>query len=146
MVREGAAVGPPPVPKGDHRLTERTFETGGEILRVGSTVIVFDGNSQKKLLITSIGTKRVFIESPYGKPIPYGIADRKSQQGAYLSTFKTETEVAAELRRQVAKSRLRDLGVEARMGKPPEDGLSPYSTETLEQVAAILAASVVNKA
>lgn len=126
-------------------MSERTFETGGEILGTGSTVVVFDGNSQRRLKVTSVGTRRVFIESPHGNPIPYSMETRKSQQGAYVSYFKTETEVAAELRREVAKSRLRDLGVEARLGRPPEDGLSPYSTETLEQVAFLLEAGIVNK-
>jgi len=95
---------------------ERTFETGGEVLRVGSKVVVFDGNSQRELAITDIGTKRVFIESPYGfKPVPYSKEDRSSQQGAYSSYFRTKTEVAQEQVRAMVKARLRDLGIEARM-------------------------------
>ncbi|QJD53706.1 hypothetical protein SEA_KELA_135 [Streptomyces phage Kela] len=118
---------------------ERTFETGGEVLRVGSKVVVFDGNSQRELAITDIGTKRVFIESPYGfKPVPYGKEDRSSQQGAYHSYFRTKTEVAQEQVRAMTKARLRDLGIEARMAGPGKDGLSPYSTETLRDVIAVL--------
>lgn len=119
---------------------ERTFETGGEVLRVGSIVVVFDGNSQKELAVTEIGTRRIFIESPYGKPIPYSQTDRKSQQGAYGSYFRTRTEVAQEQERTLAKSRLRDLGIEARVIGFGEDGLARYSTETLGRVADLLEA------
>lgn len=122
---------------------ERTFETGGEVLRIGSIVVVFDGNSQKELSVTEIGTKRIFIESPYGKPIPYSQEDRKSQQGAYGSYFRTRTEVSQEQERILAKSRLRDLGVEARVAGYGEDGLAPYSTETLNRVADLLEAEIV---
>lgn len=128
-------------------MSERTFEVGGEILRVGSTVVVLDGNSQRRRKVTEIGTKRIFIESATShKPVPYSKTDRKSQQGAYPSYFRTETEIASEHRRDLAKSRLRDLGVEARLGPPQRDGLSPYSTETLEEVAALLEAALVNQA
>lgn len=120
-------------------MTERTFETGGEILRVGDTVIVSDGNSQKELAITSIGTSRIFIESGWGyKPVPYSKQTRQSQQGGYGSVFRTKTEVAAAQRRELARARLRDLGVEARLGPPGNDGLSPYSTEALERFADLL--------
>lgn len=129
-------------------MSERTFETGGETLRVGSTVVVFDGNSQKRRQVTEIGTKRIFIESTGSgyKPIPYSKEDRKSQQGVYSSYFKTETEVAAELHRELTRSRLRDLGIEARLGAPGNDGFSRYSTETLEQVAILLEVTLVNQA
>jgi hypothetical protein len=128
-------------------MSERTFETGGEILRVGSTVVVFDGNKVRRLKVTEIGTKRVFIESATGnRPVPYSKEDRKSQQGAYGYYFKTETEVAAIQRRELTRSRLRDLGIEARLGAPGHDGFSVYTTETLEQVAVLLEGAVVNKA
>lgn len=128
-------------------MGERTFETGGEVLRVGSTVVVFDGNSMKRLKVTEIGTKRIFIESATShRPVPYSKEDRKSQQGAYGYYFKTETEVAAIQRRELTRSRLRDLGIEARLGAPGHDGFSAYSTETLERVAALLEATVVNQA
>lgn len=120
-------------------MSERTFETGGEILRVGSTVVVFDGNTQRRLKVTEIGTKRIFIESATShRPVPYSKEDRKSQQGVYGSYFRTETEVAADQRRAALKSRLRDLGVEARMKSGPEDGLSIYPNDVLEHVAEYL--------
>lgn len=128
-------------------MSERTFETGGEVLRVGSTVVVFDGNSVKRLKVTEIGTKRIFIESATShRPVPYSKEDRKSQQGAYGYYFKTETEVAAIQRRELVRSRLRDLGIEARLGAPGCDGFSVYTTETLEQMAALLETTVVNQA
>jgi hypothetical protein len=120
-------------------MTERTFETGGEVLRVGDTVVVSDGNSQKELAITSIGTTRIFIESGWGyKPVPYSKETRQSQQGAYGSVFRTKTEAAAAQRRELARARLRDLGMEARLGPPGKDGFSRYSTEALERVAVLL--------
>lgn len=120
-------------------MTERTYETGGEVLRIGSTVVVFDGNTVRRLKVTEIGTKRIFIESATShRPVPYSKEDRKSQQGAYVSYFRTETEVAADQRRAVLKSKLRDLGIEARMKGGGEDGLSIYSNLVLEQLVEYL--------
>lgn len=120
-------------------MAERTFETGGEVLRVGSKVVVFDGNSQRELEITEIGTKRIFIESGYGfKPVPYSKVDRRTQQGAYASYFKTLTEVAEEQRHALAKSRLRDLGVEGRIIGHGRTGFDQYSVDTLNEVAELL--------
>ncbi|WGV35835.1 hypothetical protein SEA_FRANKENWEENIE_146 [Streptomyces phage Frankenweenie] len=122
-----------------------SFETGGEVLTVGSKVVVFDGNSQRELAITSIGTKRIFIESAYGfKPVPFSKEDRSAQQGAYHQYFKTLTEVANEQIRASVKSRLRDLGIEARIVGHGKDGLDRYSTETLRQVAELLDRSLLN--
>jgi len=119
----------------------RSFETGGEVLTVGSTVILFDGNSQKECPITEIGTKRVFIGSPYGfKPVPFSRETRHALQGAYTLYFKTKTEVAEERRRTLAKARLRDLGIEARLVGHGKDGLEPYSVDTLNEVADLLEA------
>jgi hypothetical protein len=124
-----------------------SYETGGEILTVGSTVIVFDGNTKRELAITSIGPKRVFIESAYGhRPVPYSKETRVSQQGAYHSYFRTKTEVAEEQRRNVAKARLRDLGIEARLAGGGQDGLSPYPTDLLIQIADLLEDSKLNLA
>lgn len=126
-------------------MTERTFEVGGEVLRVGDTVIVADGNSQKELAITSIGTSRIFIESGWGhKPVPYSKKTRQSQQGSYGSVFRTKTEVAATQRRELARSRLRDLGVEARLGPPGRDGFSPYPTDVLERMVELLEKESLN--
>ena len=123
-------------------MVERTFETGGEVLRVGSKVAVFDGNSQRELAITEIGTKRIFIESAYGfKPVPFSKEDRTAQQGAYHQYFKTLTEVSLEQERASVKSRLRDLGIEARIAGHGKDGLEPYSVDTLREVAGILEAA-----
>lgn len=128
-------------------MNERTFETGGEVLKAGSTVVVFDGNKTRRLKVTEIGTKRIFIESATShRPVPYSKEDRKSQQGLYGSYFRTETEVAVMQRRELVRSRLRDLGVEAKVGAPGHDGFSVYTTETLEQVAVLLEESVVNQA
>jgi hypothetical protein len=119
-----------------------SFETGGEVLTVGSKVVVFDGNSQRELAVTSIGTKRIFIESAYGfKPVPFSKEDRTAQQGAYHQYFRTLTEVTLEQERAFVKSRLRDLGIEARISGHGKDGLDPYSVDTLREVAGILEAA-----
>jgi hypothetical protein len=116
-----------------------SFETGGEVLTVGSKVVVFDGNSQRALAVTSIGTKRIFIESAHGfKPVPFSKEDRTAQQGAYHQYFRTLTEVALEQERAVVKSRLRDLGIEARIAGHGKDGLEAYSVDTLREVVGVL--------
>lgn len=116
-------------------MTERTFETGGEVLHVGDTVIVFDGNSQKECPVTEIGTKRIFIDSPYGfKPVPYSKETRVVLQGAYHSYFKTKTEVADDQRRAVLKAQLKDLGLMPTIAGGGNDGLSVYPTIVLEQL------------
>lgn len=122
-----------------------SFETGGEVLTVGSKVVVFDGNSQRELAVTSIGTKRIFIESGYGfRPVPYSKETRQAQQGQYTQYFRTLTEVADHRIRASVKSRLRDLGIEARVVGHGKDGLDPYSTETLRQVVELLDRSLLN--
>lgn len=120
----------------------KSFETGGEVLVVGSKVVVFDGNSQRELAVTDIGTKRIFIESAHGfRPIPYSKEDRTAQQGAYHQYFRTLTEVALEQERASVKSRLRDLGIEARVAGHGKDGLAAYSVDTLREVAGVLEAA-----
>lgn len=122
-----------------------SFETGGEVLTVGSMVVLFDGNRQKECAITAIGPKRVTIESPYGhKPIPFSRETRQALQGGYTLYFRTKTELAAEQRRTLAKSRLRDLGVEARLAGPGKDGLDGYSTDTLIRIAEMLEEEKLN--
>lgn len=122
----------------EEEVQEQTYETGGEVLRVGDTVIVFDENRHRELKITSIGRKRVHIESLNGyRPVPYDKETRKSQQGAYGSYFRTKTEVAEQQHRALLKSQLRDLGIEARI-KGNGDGLDPYSNAVLEQLVEYL--------
>jgi hypothetical protein len=121
-------------------MAERTFEVGGEILHVGDTVIVFDGNTRSERAITGIGTKRIFIESMHGYgPVPYSKETREDLQTAYIGYFRTKTEVAEMQRRDVVKSKLRDLGVEVNFISR-RDGLERYSAETLEKIAGILEA------
>lgn len=120
-------------------MAERTFETGGEVLEVGSTVVVFDGNSQKEVAVTEIGTKRIFLDSPWGfRPIPYSRETRVSLQGAYHSYFRTKTEVAEEQRRAVLKAQLKDLGLMPTIAGGGKDGLHPYGTSVLEQLVEYL--------
>lgn len=126
-------------------MTERTFEIGGEVLRVGSTVIVFDGNRHREKAVTAIGTSRIHIESlGVGKPVPYDKKTRRSLQGAYGSYFRTKTEVAATQRRDLVRARLRDLGLEVRVAGN-RDFSEPYSTELLEEVAGMLQAALPNQ-
>ncbi|AXH66295.1 hypothetical protein SEA_SATIS_134 [Streptomyces phage Satis] len=121
-------------------MKERTFETGGEVLHVGDTVIVFDGNSQREREVTEIGTKRIHIEAVYGgNPVPYSKENRRNLQGNYTSYFRTKTEVAERQRRDLVKSKLRDLGIEARMTGPHDD-LDRYPVEMLEEIAGMLEA------
>lgn len=119
-------------------MRERTVEIGGEILGVGSVVVVFDGNSQKRRKIVSVGTKRIHVEGFGVNPTPFSLEDRKSRDGAYVNWFKTETEVAAELRHALVKSRLRDLGIQAMVGGFGTDSLDAYPDDVLEGVVALL--------
>jgi hypothetical protein len=125
-------------------MQERTFETGGEVLKVGSVVVVFDGNRHREREVTSIGTSRIHIESTgTGKPIPYDKETRHSLQGQYGSIFKTKTELAEQQRRDLVKVELRDLGFEPRV-TGIRDWLAPYSTEFLEELAGLLRAKNPN--
>lgn len=121
-------------------MNERTLETGGEVLRVGSMVIVFDGNSQRERAVTQIGTKRIHVESiGRGAPIPFDRETRRGLQAGYSVYFRTRTEVTAYARHDAAKARLRDLGMDPIFlrGSDP----TRYSVEVLEQVIGILEAS-----
>jgi hypothetical protein len=121
-------------------VRERTFETGGEVLRVGDAVIVFDGNTQRERAITEIGTKRIKIESMHGaRPVPYSKETRHDLQTAFSGYFKTKTEVAEQQRRDLVKSKLRDLGIEARMTGHHTD-LDRYPVDLLEKIAGMLEA------
>lgn len=119
-------------------MAERTVEVGGEIIGPGSFVIVFDANSQRRRKVASVGTKRIQIEVSGVNPTPFSIEDRHNKDGAYPSWFKTETEVAAELRHVTLKSRLRDLGIQAKVGGYGTDSLDAYPDDVLEQVIAVL--------
>lgn len=126
-------------------MTGRTFETGGEVLSAGDTVIVFDGNSQKERKIILVGTQRVQIEGFTGNSVPYNIENRRSQSGGYRSYFRTKTEVAEMNRRSSLRGELRELGIECRVGGSGPDGFSPYSNETLEQMVRLLQEANPNK-
>lgn len=117
----------------------RTFESGGETLAVGSTVIIFDGNSQKERAITQVGTKRVHIESERGQQAtPYSLETRTNLQGQYTSYFRTKTEVAEYARRDIIRNRLQGLGVDFTVQFL--NGGRKYSAEALERVIGILEA------
>lgn len=121
-------------------MNERTLETGGETLRVGSMVIVFDGNKQKERAVTQIGTKRIHIDSPgRGGAIPFDKETRQSVQAGYTFYFRTHTEVAGYARQDAAKARLRELGMDPTFLKGPD--FSRYDVEVLEQVIEILEAN-----
>lgn len=121
--------------------TGRTFETGGEVLRVGSTVIAFDGNMHREVAVTDIGTKRIHLESlGRGKPVPYDKDTRRSLQGAYASVFRTKTEMADQQRRDLLRAKLRDLGFEVRVSGT-RDWLAPYTTDFLENLVEIIHAN-----
>lgn len=121
-------------------MNERTLETGGEVLHVGSMVVVFDGNSQKERAVTQIGTKRIHIESVgRGAPIPFDKETRQGSQSGYALYFRTRTEVAAYARRDAVKARLRSLGMDLHFqGRTDSDR---YAVEVLEEVAGILEAN-----
>lgn len=118
-------------------MAQRTVEIGGETLGPGSVVIVFDGNSQKERVVASVGTRRIQLECGGKNPVPYSLDDRKNRDGAYVSWFKTKTEVAQIVRRNHLVSRLRDLGAEARV-LGAKTGFDPYPNEVLQAVADLL--------
>lgn len=121
-------------------MNERILETGGETLRVGSTVIIFDGNSQKERAVTQIGTKRIHIDSPgSGGPVPFDKETRQAVQAGYAFYFRTHTEVAAYARQDATKARLRGLGMDPIFLRGPD--FDRYSFDVLEQVIELLEAN-----
>lgn len=121
-------------------MKEREFEIGGEILRPGSKVVVYDGREYDDCTVTRIGTRRIYIDVR-GRESAFSMADRADTEKSYGYTryFRTKTEVAATKRREALIARIFDLGLQPTRidGK---GSLRFYSDETLEGVIALLEA------
>lgn len=120
-------------------MTGRTFSTGGEVLGVGDTVIVFNGRSQRECPITKIGTQRITIDVQ-GREVPFNGDSRQDceSRSGYVRYFRTKTEVAGQQERDLLVGTLHDLGVQGRNPGTGKDGLRQYPNEVLEAVIAIL--------
>lgn len=116
---------------------ERVIEVGGETLKAGDTVIVYNGRSSREAPITRIGTRRIFLKV-HGREAPFSIESRKDcvNTAGYTPYFRTRTEEAAGLKRQTLMTRLNELG----LGAHSSDDwlLSRYPDGVLEKMISIL--------
>lgn len=122
----------------ENRVKEREIEVGGEILRTGSKVVVYDGREYDDCGVTRIGTRRIYIEVR-GRESAFSIESRVDTEKNYGYTryFRTKTEVAAVKKRERLIGRLFDLGLQPTRvdGK---GSLRHYPDEALEQIIAVL--------
>lgn len=123
----------------------KSIELGGEILTVGSTVIVYGGGrrgvGKEELPITKIGTKYIHIKR-HGSDAPFDVETRRDAKNTngYVGHFKTHTEVARIEKRRDLIRRLHDLGLQPTQGSSA--ALDQYDDATLEEVIAILSQKV----
>ncbi len=116
-------------------MAERTFETGGEILKVGDLVVVVDQNGSAERRVVKIGTQRLHVENGPRRSTEYSLETRRILGSKYSGSFRTLTENAALRRRSALLGRLKELGLE---GRQYGNGLKSYSSETLERIIGLL--------
>lgn len=121
-------------------MKDREFKVGGEVLRPGSKVVVYDGREYDDCEVTRIGTRRIYIEVR-GRESAFSMTDRVDTEKNYGYTryFRTKTEVAAVRKRESLLGRIFDLG----LMPTRSDGLGSmrgYPDEALEGVIAVLEA------
>lgn len=122
-------------------MAERSIEIGGEVLKVGDTVVIRGlgrrGDVSDEALITKIGTKYIHLRSN-GRETQFSIETRQDAVNTrgVPASFRTRTEVAQIEKRQSLVLRLYELGFQ------PTDkfrnAFGRYDDEVLERVIAVL--------
>lgn len=119
-------------------MAERTVEVGGEVLKVGDTVIVREWRGSEEREIVRIGVKNLYLKKHGNEEEAFNIATRKSltNRTGTGAAFRTRTEVARMEKRDGLILRLHELGLQPVEGsrKP----LDRYDDEALERVIAVL--------
>lgn len=114
-----------------------TFETGGEVLGEGDTVIVIGGPQEKECRIEAVGARSISMLLD-GRLVAFRKSDRRSTraQGGRGRYFETKTERAVRRRRWKLTSQLRKRGI--RVEEAPGPSPARYSNQALAEVIAIL--------
>lgn len=113
-----------------------SFETGGEVLVIGSTVIAFNGITHKPARVVRIGTARIIL-NVFGSDIAFSKETRANCNGVRDMYFRTRTEIAVQRARALLEVELRDLGVEAVRRDGVKD-LRRYPDRAIRELIAVL--------
>lgn len=119
-------------------MKDRTVELGGETLRAGKTVVVYERGTSEAREIARIGTANVHLKRG-SREEAFRIKDRHKVEpsNGTGSFFRTHTEVARTEKRQALIARLRELGLRSTDSFGSE-ALERYPDGVLEKVIAVL--------
>lgn len=121
-------------------VKERSVVIGGEVLKVGDTVLVLDGRESSICEIRKIGRSRLYVRWN-GRDQPFSVETRQLCSGGPFGLpvhFQTHTERKDVDERHELTNRLRGLGFTAGGGGILRGTLSAYPIEALKELIAVL--------
>jgi hypothetical protein len=125
---------------GEEEVKERGVVVGGEVLKVGSTVVVLDGRRSNICEIKKVGRSRLYVRWN-GRDQPFSVETRQLCSGGTVGIpphFQTHTERKDADERHELTDRLRSLGFTAGGGGILRGTLSAYPIEVLKELIAVL--------